>query len=97
MARLCTYDLPRRGVGPLTVYGPPKDPVKASFQWWGGYNVSQYSWDHLAMVYAAGGLDDVNGLADWFEYSNVNGYSHIFPNASNIWVEEAGPVSTSSS
>jgi hypothetical protein len=78
---------------PLTVYGPPNDPVKASFEWWGGYNVSQYSWDHMTMVYAAGGLEGLGELGNWFEYGNVNGYNHVFPNISNIWVEDESRTS----
>jgi hypothetical protein len=78
---------------PLTVYGPPNDPVKAAFQWWGGYNISQYSWDHMTMVYAAGGLDGVGNLGDWFEYGNVNGYNHVFPNITNVWVEDPSRAS----
>ncbi|RAR03215.1 inosine uridine-preferring nucleoside hydrolase protein [Stemphylium lycopersici] len=66
----------------LTVCGPPDDPVKTAFQWWGGYNISQYSWDHLTMAYAG------RGLGNWFEYGNANGYNYLYPNGTNIWVED---------
>ncbi|CAE6999294.1 hypothetical protein P3342_000996 [Pyrenophora teres f. teres] len=66
----------------LTVCGPPDDPVRASFDWWGGYNVSQYSWDHLTMAYA------VRGLGNWYEYGNMNGYNYLYPNGTNIWVKD---------
>ena len=66
----------------LTTCGPSDDPVRASFVWWGGTNHSQYSWDHLTMVYAG------EGLGKWFEYGNANGYNYVYPNGTNIWVED---------
>jgi hypothetical protein len=47
----------------------------------------------MTMVYAAGGLDGIDGLAYWYEYGNENGYNHVFPNASNIWIEDKSRTS----
>ncbi|EUC33604.1 hypothetical protein COCCADRAFT_4904 [Bipolaris zeicola 26-R-13] len=66
----------------LTTCGPSGDPVRTSFEWWGGANVSQYSWDHLAMAYAG------RGLGNWFEYGNENGYNYLYPNGTNVWIED---------
>ncbi|KAI4634316.1 uncharacterized protein J4E87_001489 [Alternaria ethzedia] len=66
----------------FTVCGPPNDPVKSAWEYWGSYNTSEYSWDFLTMVYAG------RGLGSWFEYGNENGYNFLFPNGTNVWVED---------
>ncbi|KAH8809171.1 inosine/uridine-preferring nucleoside hydrolase [Xylogone sp. PMI_703] len=66
----------------LTVEGPENDPVKAAYKWYTGYNVSRQSWDPLTVLYAC------NGLGELFEYGNEFGYNHVFPNGSNIWMED---------
>lgn len=68
----------------LTVEGPANDPVKAAYEWYVGYNTTRFSWDPLTVAYA------VQGLGSWFEYGNTDGYNHVFPNGSNVWVEDAG-------
>ena len=65
---------------PLTVYGPERDPVRAAYRWYVGYNNSRQSWDPLTVLYAC------QGLGSLFEYANEIGYNHVFPNGSNIWV-----------
>lgn len=64
----------------LTVEGAPKDPVKAAYTWYVGYNKSRYSWDPLTVLYAS------RGLGDLFEYGGEFGYNHVFPDGSNAWV-----------
>ncbi|RYN15610.1 hypothetical protein AA0119_g10037 [Alternaria tenuissima] len=66
----------------FTVCGPPNDPVKSAWEWYGSYNKSEYSWDFLTMVYAGRGLDRL------FEYGNNNGYNYLYPNGTNVWVED---------
>ncbi|KAF1940722.1 nucleoside hydrolase [Clathrospora elynae] len=65
----------------LTVSGPENDPVKAGYQWYVGYNNTRASWDPLTVAYA------VEGLGDWFEYGNKNGYNYVYPNGSNTWMD----------
>ncbi|RFU30333.1 hypothetical protein B7463_g6011, partial [Scytalidium lignicola] len=66
----------------LTIEGPENDPVKAAYRWYTGYNISRESWDPLTVLYAC------NGLGDLFEYANEFGYNHVFPNGSNIWIDD---------
>jgi hypothetical protein len=66
----------------FTVCGPPDDPVKSAWGWYGSYNKAEYSWDFLTMVYAG------RGLGHWFEYGNHNGYNYLLPNGTNVWVED---------
>jgi hypothetical protein len=66
----------------LTLYGPTNDPVKAAYGWYTGYNMTRFSWDPLAVTYAC------QGLGKWFQYGNVNGYNYIWPNGSNVWMED---------
>lgn len=66
----------------LTVEGPENDPVKAAYAWYVGYNTTRESWDPLTMVYACG------GLGTWFEFGNEHGYNFVWPNGSNIWIND---------
>jgi inosine-uridine nucleoside N-ribohydrolase len=68
----------------LTLYGPTNDPVKAGYEWYVGYNTTRFSWDPLTTAYAC------QGLGTWFEYGNVDGYNHVWPNGSNVWREDEG-------
>jgi len=67
----------------LTLEGPAKDPVKAAFNWYVGYNTSRFSWDPLAVAYAC------LGLGNWFKYGNVDGYNYVHPNGSNVWIGDS--------
>lgn len=64
----------------LSVEAPAEDPVAAAYRWYAGYNTSTFSWDPLTVLYACQGLGNV------FQYANVFGYNHVYPNGSNAWV-----------
>ncbi|KAF2008469.1 hypothetical protein BU24DRAFT_429319 [Aaosphaeria arxii CBS 175.79] len=66
----------------LSVKGPARDPVKAGYEWYVGYNTTRSSWDPLTVAYAC------QGLGSWFEYGNVNGYNFVWQNGSNVWVKD---------
>lgn len=66
----------------FTVEGPQNDPVKAAYAWYVGYNTTRFSWDPLTVAYAC------LGLGTWFEYGDNGGYNHVWPNGSNVWVED---------
>ena len=67
--------------GILTTQGPEKDPVKAAYEHYIGYNRSRYSWDPLTLVYAC------QGLGEWFEYGGSGGYNYVRSNGSNVWID----------
>ncbi|KAF2269106.1 nucleoside hydrolase [Lojkania enalia] len=68
--------------GARLVEGPAHDPVKAAYGWYVGYNTTRFSWDPLTVAYAS------QGLGTWFEYGNMDGYNFVWPNGSNIWIED---------
>ncbi|KAF2477725.1 nucleoside hydrolase [Lindgomyces ingoldianus] len=67
----------------LTREAPTDDPVKAAYGWYVGYNMTRFSWDPLTVAYAC------LGLGDWFQYGNTGGYNYVFPNGSNVWIQNA--------
>jgi hypothetical protein len=66
----------------LTVEGPENDPVKAAYGWYVGYNTTRESWDPLTVAYACA------GLGTWFEFGNEHGYNFVWPNGSNVWIND---------
>ncbi|KAH7361548.1 inosine/uridine-preferring nucleoside hydrolase [Plectosphaerella cucumerina] len=65
----------------LMAEGPSNDPVRAAYIYY-TYGKPRHSWDPLTVLYA------IRGLSDVFEYGNENGYNHVSPDGSNVWVDD---------
>jgi inosine-uridine nucleoside N-ribohydrolase len=67
--------------GGLMARGPADDPARAAYLYY-TYNTSRFSWDPLTVLYA------IDGLGELFEFGNDGGYNFVYPNGSNVWVED---------
>ncbi|KAL2813766.1 inosine-uridine preferring nucleoside hydrolase-domain-containing protein [Aspergillus cavernicola] len=63
----------------LTIEGPERDPVRAAYTWYSGYNKSRSSWDPLTVLYA------VEGLGRIFRVGGRSGHNHVYPDGRNVW------------